>query len=562
MPDATNRDEPHQDGPHQDGPHRDGHEAGRVWGRRAAAIAVAAVLGLAGAWLGVLLGGTERTAVGPFDTTMALRPTTTGGTTVAMPPLGDLMLDTHDAPVRLRVEVKGIDAVKARKIASNPARLAGLEERAVSEVRSGVIELFVRTAIAAVLGAAGVALLVVRRVRAAVVAAVVALGATGGAYYAAWSTWNPTAIQEPRFSGLLSSAPAVVGNARDIVQDFDKYRQQLARLVTNVSRLYSATSTLPVMSQQEDMVRVLHVSDLHIAPHAWDVIASVAHQYNVDVVVDSGDITDHGSAAENRYLDGVRGVGAPYVWVRGNHDSMTTQRAMQKIPGVTVLNGKPVNVAGIRFLGAGDPRFTPDNSRTDLAEDAVAAQAQALADVARRDGNVDSIVYHDPEPAALFDGVTRTVLSGHHHMHYNDRLSERTWRLVEGSTGGSGLRALEPEEPAPINLSVLYLDRKTAELRAWDHLRLGGLGLTSAEINREIVEPEQDPVTELETPTPTQDVPETPLRRPTVIEDGTRTGTDESRPAGSDERRRDRADEGRPNRADERRRNGPDEVPR
>jgi predicted phosphodiesterase len=557
MPDATNRDEPHQDGPHQGG-----HEARRVWGRRAAAIAVAAVLGLAGAWLGVLLGGTERTAVGPFDTTMALRPTTTGGTTVAMPPLGDLMLDTHDAPVRLRVEVKGIDAVKARKIASNPARLAGLEERAVSEVRSGVIELFVRTAIAAVLGAAGVALLVVRRVRAAVVAAVVALGATGGAYYAAWSTWNPTAIQEPRFSGLLSSAPAVVGNARDIVQDFDKYRQQLARLVTNVSRLYSATSTLPVMSQQEDMVRVLHVSDLHIAPHAWDVIASVAHQYNVDVVVDSGDITDHGSAAENRYLDGVRGVGAPYVWVRGNHDSMTTQRAMQKIPGVTVLNGKPVNVAGIRFLGAGDPRFTPDNSRTDLAEDAVAAQAQALADVARRDGNVDSIVYHDPEPAALFDGVTRTVLSGHHHMHYNDRLSERTWRLVEGSTGGSGLRALEPEEPAPINLSVLYLDRKTAELRAWDHLRLGGLGLTSAEINREIVEPEQDPVTELETPTPTQDVPETPLRRPTVTEEGTPTGTEEGRRAGTDERRSRGADEGRPNGADERRRDGADEVPR
>jgi hypothetical protein len=133
---------------------------------------------------------------------------------------------------------------------------------------------------------------------------------------------------------------------------------------------------------------------------------------------------------------------------------------------------------------------------------------------------------------------------------------------VEGSTGGSGLRALEPEEPAPINLSVLYLDRKTAELRAWDHLRLGGLGLTSAEINREIVEPEQDPVTELETPTPTQDVPETPLRRPTVTEEGTPTGTEEGRRAGTDERRSRGADEGRPNGADERRRDGADGVPR
>jgi predicted phosphodiesterase len=513
MPDATTtRDERHDERQHDGGATR-----GR-WVRRIGAVTLAALLGLGGAWLGVLLAGTERTAVGPFDTTMALRPAAHGGTTVAMPPLGDLMLDTHDAPLRLTVEVQGLDATKARKIAANPSRLAGLEDRAVSEVRSGLVDLFVRTAVAAVLGAVGLALLVVRRVRAAAVAGLVAVGATGLGYYAAWSTWNPTSIQEPRFSGLLSSAPAVVGNARDIVADFDRYRQQLARLVTNVSRLYSATSTLPVMAQEEDLVRVLHVSDLHIAPQAWDVIAGVAHQYDVDVVVDSGDITDHGSSAENRYLEGVRRVGAPYVWVRGNHDSMATQRAMQKIPGVVVLNGKPVNVAGIRFLGAGDPRFTPDNSRSDPAEDAVTAQAHALADVARRDGNVDSIVYHDPDPAAVFDGLARTVLSGHHHLHDNDRLSGQTWRLVEGSTGGSGLRALEPEQPAPISLSVLYLDRESAALRGWDHLRLGGLGLSSAEINREVVEPDQDPVTELEMPTPTQQVPETPLRRPTVTE--------------------------------------------
>jgi predicted phosphodiesterase len=499
--------------------------------RRAAVILLAAVLGLAGAWLGVLVGGTERQGVGPFDTTMRLRPATTGGTTVDTPPLGQLMLDTHDAPLRLHVDVEGLDAEQARQIASNPVMLTGLEDRAASDIRSGLVDLFVRTAVAAVLGAAGLALLVLRRVRAGVLAAVVALAATGLGYYATWSTWNPKSIQEPRYTGLLTSAPTIVGNARDIVDDFDMYRQQLARLVTNVSRLYSTTSTLPVMAQQEDLVRVLHVSDLHIAPQAWDVIASVAHQYNVNVVVDSGDITDHGSRAENAYLEGVRSVGAPYVWVRGNHDSMATQRAMQRLPGVVVLNGKPKTVAGIRFLGVGDPRFTPDNSRVDLAEDAVAAQAHALAGVAREDGDIDSIVYHDPEPAAVFDGLAPTVLSGHHHRHYADLMPGGTWRMVEGSTGGSGLRALMPEDgPAPIQLSVLYLDRDTAELRAWDHLTLGGLGLSSAQINREIVEPDDEPVEDLETPTPTQEVPETPLRRPTVTE--TPTPADGPAPTG------------------------------
>ena len=489
----------------------------RPWPRRIAWALLVAVLSLAGAWLGVVVAGTERQAVGPFDTTMSLRPSTHGGTTVDTPPLGELMLDTHDAPLRLYVQVEGLDAEKARKIAANPDRLAGLEDRAVADIRTGLVDLFVRTAVAALVGGAGLALLVVRRVRTAAAAALVAVGATGLGYYATWATWNPSSIQEPRYTGLLTSAPAVVGSARDIVEDFDKYRQQLARLVTNVSRLYSTTSTLPVMSQQEDMVKVLHVSDLHLAPQAWDVIASVAHQYDVDVVVDSGDITDHGSSAENRYLDGVRDVDAPYVWVRGNHDSMVTQHAMQKIPGVTVLNGKPRTVAGIRFLGVGDPRFTPDNSRSDPSEDVVTAQAQALANVAREDGNIDSIVYHDPTPAALFDGLAPTVLAGHQHQFHSDLMPNGTWRMVEGSTGGSGLRALMPEDgPAPIQLSVLYLDKETAELRAWDHISLGGLGLTSAEIDREIVEPDDKPLSDLPTPTPTGEVPATPLRRPTV----------------------------------------------
>jgi predicted MPP superfamily phosphohydrolase len=485
---------------------------------RLARILLVAVLALVGAWIGILVGGTERQGVGPFDTTMALRPALHGGTTVDTPPLGQLMLDTHDAPMRLHVQIEGLNAAKARKLAANPETLAGVEDRAVTDIRSGLVDLFVRTAVAGLLGAVGLALLVVRRLRAALVAAAVAVAAIGFGYYATWSTWNPKAIQEPRYTGLLTSAPTIVGNARDIVADFDKYRQQLARLVTNVSRLYSTTSTLPVVAQQqEDLVRVLHVSDLHLAPQAWDVIASVAHQYNVDVVVDSGDITDHGSAAENRYLEGVRRVDAPYVWVRGNHDSMVTQHAMQKLPGVVVLNGKPKTVAGIRFLGVGDPRFTPDNSRTDLADDAVAAQAQALANVARQAGDIDSIVYHDPEPSAVFDGLAPTVLAGHHHKHYSDLFPGGTWRMVEGSTGGSGLRALMPADgPAPIHLSVLYLDEETAELRAWDHLELGGLGLSSVKIDREIVEPDDEPVTGLQTPTPTQEVPATPVPRPTV----------------------------------------------
>jgi hypothetical protein len=36
-------------------------------------------------------------------------------------------------------------------------------------------------------------------------------------------------------------------------------------------------------------------------------------------------------------------------------------------------------------------------------------------------------------------------------------------------------------------MSVLYVDRATGELRAYDDIALGGLGLASAEITRHVV---------------------------------------------------------------------------
>jgi hypothetical protein len=180
----------------------------------------------------------------------------------------------------------------------------------------------------------------------------------------------------------------------------------------------------------------------------------------------------------------------PYVWVRGNHDSMTTERAMRRIPGVHVLEGRVQKVAGLTFLGAGDPSFTPDKSATDPDADAeaIASVARTLADTAEAVGGVDVVVFHDPAPKATFDGHTRMALYGHLHYRKVTRGAQGTWQMQEGSTGGSGLRALEPKTPANIEMSVLYVDKASGALRAYDDITLGGLGLASAEINRHVVD--------------------------------------------------------------------------
>ena len=78
------------------------------------------------------------------------------------------------------------------------------------------------------------------------------------------------------------------------------------------------------------------------------------------------------------------------------------------------------------------------------------------------------------------------MLAGHLHHPEMEILDQGTRLRIEGSTGGSGLRAVEGKYPDPIQASVLYLDRDTRRLQAWDEIELGGLGLTTAEVSRHL----------------------------------------------------------------------------
>jgi predicted MPP superfamily phosphohydrolase len=449
------------------------------------------LIGLVGAWVGLLVGGRMDTTIGPLQARLSVTVAPTGDSVLAVPPLGQLSLDTHDGPFRLDAEVTRINESDARAIFNDPTQLSDLPETVSADLGSALRVLVVRAVLSALAGALLLGLLVFRRQfrrtasSAGLALAVVVAGGAAGA-----ATWNPKAINEPRYEGLLASAPTMVGDARSIVTDFQRYERQLAKIVTNVSRLYDVTSTLPAYSPSSSTIRVLFVSDLHLNPAAWGVIQSVTKQFDINAVVDTGDISDHGLAAENVYLDPISTLGVPYVWVRGNHDSAVTQQGVAAQGNAVVLDGDIREVAGLRFAGIGDPRFTPDKDTRDRAPTAGVKQTGlALGDLIRAqppDEPVDVALMHDPDGGAEVDGLVPLVLDGHFHRRDQIELPGGTLQFLQGSTGGSGLRALETEKPTPVEASVLYFDRDTHALQAWDDITLGGLGLASASIKRHV----------------------------------------------------------------------------
>ncbi|MEV0090696.1 metallophosphoesterase [Streptomyces sp. NPDC050738] len=462
------------------------------WSRAFGMVAVVVL----GAWIGLLVVGNVRTPVGPMDTTMTLRPSLTGGTKINVSPLGALELDSHTAPIRLDVDVDRLDPVRSEVLVQHPELFSGLQSEIASDVEHGTLDLALRSCAAVVIGATTLGLAVYRRPRPALAAGALALALLTASGVSAYATWNPKSVLEPKFSGLLASAPQVIGNARSIVTEFDVYQQELARLVTNVTRLYDATSTLPAYRPDPATIRVLHVSDIHLNPAAWQIIASLVDQYDIDVIIDSGDTMDHGSAAENRFLDPIPTLGAPYVWVRGNHDSAETQRYLSRLKNTHVLdNGKAVTIDGLRIAGTGDPQFTPDRSTVPggaTAEQLAGLNLAADLRAQRLAGTpVDIAVAHEPAAARETDGTVPLVLAGHVHHRETDVLKLGTRLKVEGSTGGGGLRAVQNKHPEKILASVLYLDRTTKRLQAWDEITLGGLGLTTAEVSRHLPDDNQ-----------------------------------------------------------------------
>lgn len=450
----------------------------------AAVLLVAAM----GAWLGIFLSGTVRTQVGPVETGMSLRPAWNGETVVDASPLGTLTFRTHDAPLRLRITLENIDQERARAFLEDPRLADRLPEVIENDLLDGVRDLVIRSLLCAGAGALIAVLIVYRRPRVALLgflAASVALAGTGA--FAALS-FRPDSLVEPRYSGLIAAAPSLVGSAESIVTKFESYRSQLTKLVTNVSKLYDTVSTLPLYDADPKSIRVLHVSDIHINPIAWNVIRSLKDQFAVDLIVDTGDISDHGTKAENKFVDEIGRLGVPYVYVRGNHDSMATQKAIEGQKNAVVLDNKARTVAGLNIYGLGDPRFTPDLSvRVDSNPATLERFARShLGNV----GKADVVAVHDPHIARGFSGAAPMILTGHTHDRKTTMFPTGTRMLIQGSTGGAGLRALEHAQPTPVQASVLYFDKETKRLQAWDDITLGGLGEQSVYIQRHV---EPDP---------------------------------------------------------------------
>ena len=428
--------------------------------RRAGIFLAPIVVGLIGAWLAMSAFGGSDTSMGPFRVRLDAG-FGRSVTDLVIPPFGKLTADTHRAPLRVTATLEDVQVPELSSAVASEGTdgvAAEVERDALDRIAPFAARLFV----VAVAGALVTALLVFRtawhRVVAAVLTSVILVG---GSEVVVWSTYRTEAFASPTFHGSLSLAPKLIGPVEEATTRIADFRAELERVVDGATRAYTSLSS--VTTDGADVIRVLHVSDIHLSPLGQDFAGQLAEGFAVDLVVDTGDLTSFGTTPEEFVLRRIRDMGIPYVFVRGNHDSFALQAAMAQIPNAVVLDGNARTVEGLSIYGLGHPVFTPDQdapvTEREFADQAREAGQRVLADVEAMSEPPDVVAVHDDRMAESVAGRVPLVLSGHFHEE-GERVDHGTLYLRAGSTGGSGFNVFTEPGGIPLSAEVLYFARE------------------------------------------------------------------------------------------------------
>lgn len=252
--------------------------------------------------------------------------------------------------------------------------------------------------------------------------------------------YRPERLERFTTTGILG---AVQRNA-DLLEGVETRAEQTTPYLKNLLALSAALQDryAPQALSRPVAARVLFVSDIH-GGNQYPLMRTIVQQEHVDLVVDSGDLVNFGSVAEADaagIFAGIRSLGVPYVFVKGNHDARAATdtdllRRMAKVRNVVLLQPSAdsytiQSVGGIRVAGFNDPRWFGDDNQDNAAKQKgpAARFEEAMADLPAP----DVVVSHEP---GAVSALTRGGIRVHGHLH-TDRLEGNTIGVGTFTGGG------------------------------------------------------------------------------------------------------------------------------
>lgn len=432
-------------------------------------ILIMALLSIGGMLVAVELLGETRLAVDAFEVAASINFLLRGETVIHLPPLGEITAQTHWLPFQVNLTFLNVDLDMLSRNLENTSGVEAWEESIIYEARRAAAW-FVAKNIAVAFAGGGIVAYFLGPAR---IKGRFWKGGTLGTVllvviivFTIVIPFNVAAFESPQYHGVISAAPWAMNLFNEGLAAIQNASRQLQAIGGNLDYLFDGLEK--VSNQQTDTdeaLKVMHVSDIHNNPAAVDFMGEVVKAFGVDMVVDTGDITDYGYPLEAELVSGVAELGVPYVLTPGNHDSPQVYNLLEE-EGVIVLNNKIKEVNGLVIAGIKDPAAethfevtTTEEEMEKYAEDEVKGMFYGED----RPGP-DLIAVHDAALGEKFTSQAPLILHGHTH-NPGIREKEGTVIINAGTTGASGIRGVERLEDEYTMYILYFSDSDESEER-------------------------------------------------------------------------------------------------
>lgn len=392
---------------------------------------------------------------------LAIKMALKGFTAVFLPPLGILKAYTHCFPVQVNVTLQHINLDFAKSLIEQAQNKDQLLTLFKTHMSTAAYRICVKTIILSTLGAAITAFIFRFNLKHIVTCA--AVGLLVGAIITAslFLTYDINAFNNPEYSGTLKAAPWIINMINKGLDQINELGNQLKNISDNITTVFSNMNEVnPIETGESDnsIVRVLHVSDIHNNPAAFDFMEQIVKNFRIDFIIDTGDITDYGTPVEELLLQNLSRFKVYYVFIPGNHDSPEIINVLKNLKNITVLDGQMINIKGINLMGFADPVSTSKD--IDVPEEMKILETnlkirELLKEIPK---TPDILAVHNPKVTENLVGKIPVILNGHmHELDFKEK--NGSVKVNAGTTGAAGIRGFQKNNEVPYSAVVLYFKK-------------------------------------------------------------------------------------------------------
>lgn len=421
------------------------------------------ITGFIGALLGIWIFGTSTVNIEGMTIKTTLAPSRSGITEIHLPPFGVIEAKTHKGPVKLSMTLEQIETDSLKTHLNQAPNSKEFMQRLRQRAEESVWVIALRQIFIAMIAAFCFILFIWRPGwKQSLLQALLCTFLTVIFLWGSFHSFDARAFNEPEYKGVISMAPSVMEFANKSLTDLELIKENTEKVVANLGELFASADHLMVMADpegQEQAVKILLVSDLHSNPVGVKFMKGLADTFQVDFIINAGDLTDLGSMQEASLLDEMKSITVPQLLVAGNHDNPQILNMVADMENAHILNGQTVSIKEITVLGFADPLA----SGQEVEYENSAKKKQALEEAKKqisaeieKQGPPDILVVHNYNLARSLISQTPLLVAGHDHRL---RIEQKKDSILinPGTTGAAGLRGFYSEEGKAYSAVIIYL---------------------------------------------------------------------------------------------------------